>query len=84
MPVAEIGDVVALEAVLRSSSTLFRCPAPSATKLPALKKWPEALRPDIEKANWPCKEDVVYPEIVTARLADEFMESCAVAVTVTA
>lgn len=37
----------------------------------------------MEKANGPCKEEVEYPEMVTARLAVEVGESCAAAVTVT-
>jgi len=61
VPVVEIGELVALEVVLMSSSTLLRFPAPFATKLPALKKWPVGeleLLPAIEKANCPCKEEV--------------------------
>ena len=58
VPVVEMGEGGAAEELVTSSSTVFRFPTPSATKLPALKKCPEVLVPAIEKANCPCKEEV--------------------------
>jgi len=71
-----------------SSMTLVNLPVASAVKLPARKKWPAALLPDREKANWPANEDWVYPETSTFKAAvDEhvsmFGQSPADAVTVT-
>jgi hypothetical protein len=77
----EIGDVPAVG--LASSSMLSKCPAPSATKLPARKKRPEPFVPDIENAKGPCKEELEYPESVTASVAVAVGESWAAAVTVT-
>ena len=75
VPVVIIGEDVTLAEVFASSMTVFRPPAPSAIKLPARKKCPEALFPVREKVYRPCSEDMEYPAMVTARVAVEVGES---------